>query len=461
MDPTETPSAPDDALARRTIATVTWRLMPLLGVMYLIAYIDRQNISYAKLQMVGDLGLSESVYGLGASLFFLGYFLCEVPANVILEKVGARLWFARIMATWGLITVLLGFTQNTTMFYVLRFLLGVAEAGFFPGVLFVLTLWFPQKHRAAMIGWFMIASAVANAVGAAVGGALLDLDGALGLKGWQWVFVSTGVPALLLSVIVLVVLPEGPEKAPWLDRAGRDWLGRTLEQERESGGKVEHGNPFAALLDRRVWMLASVYVAFPLGAYGLSYWLPTVVRSFGVTNTVNGVINIIPWVVTGFALWWVPRHSARTGEQTWHVVGPGLVAAAALALSVVVPGSTLKFACLCVAAAGIFSAQPVFWSLPPTFLKGASAAAGIAAINSVGNLGGFIAQNAVPMIRDRSGSDLVPMIFLSACLVVGSCLVFVVLGALRRDAGRRAALQSVASKAPTVASPHSSAQAVR
>ncbi len=461
MTPTETPVASDDALAARTIATVTWRLMPLLGLMYLIAYIDRQNISYAKLQMVGDLGLSESVYGLGASLFFLGYFLCEVPANVILEKVGARLWFARIMATWGLITVLLGFTQNTTMFYVLRFLLGVAEAGFFPGVLFVLTLWFPQKHRAAMIGWFMIASAVANAVGAAIGGALLDLDGLLGFKGWQWVFVSTGIPALLLSVIVLFVLPEGPEKAPWLDRAGRDWLSRTLQHERETGGKVEHGNPFAALLDRRVWMLASVYVAFPLGAYGLSYWLPTVVRSFGVTNTVNGFINIIPWVVTGFALWWVPRHSSRTGEQTWHVVGPGLVAAAALALSVVVPGSTLKFACLCVAAAGIFSAQPVFWSLPPTFLKGASAAAGIAAINSVGNLGGFIAQNAVPMIRDRSGSDLVPMIFLSACLVVGSCLVFVVLGALRRDAGRRAADQTAASAAAPAASNQSRPQAVR
>lgn len=443
MTPTQTPPvdppAVDEALARSTIATVTWRLMPLLGLMYLIAYIDRQNISYAKLQMVGDLGLSESVYGLGASLFFLGYFLCEVPANVILERVGARLWFARIMATWGLITVLLGFTQNTVMFYVLRFLLGVAEAGFFPGVLFVLTLWFPQKHRVAMIGWFMIASAAANAVGAAIGGALLDLDGALGLKGWQWVFVSTGLPALVLAVVVLRVLPDGPETAPWLDRAGRDWLSLTLRRERETGAKVEHGNPFAALLDRRVWMLAGVYVAFPLGAYGLSYWLPTVVKSFGVTNTVNGFINVIPWVVTGLALWWVPRHSARTGEQTWHVVGPGLVAAAALALSVVVPGSALKFACLCVAAAGIFSAQPVFWSLPPTFLKGASAAAGIAAINSVGNLGGFVAQNAVPMIRDRSGSDLVPMVFLSACLVVGSCLVFVVLGALRRDASRRVA----------------------
>ncbi|MFD0933583.1 MFS transporter [Methylobacterium trifolii] len=413
--------------------------MPLLGLMYLIAYIDRQNISYAKLQMVGDLGLSESVYGLGASLFFLGYFLFEVPANVFLERVGARRWFARIMATWGLVTVLLGFTQNTAMFYVLRFLLGVAEAGFFPGVLFALTLWFPQSHRAAMIGWFMIASALANAVGAGIGGALLDLDGLLGLKGWQWVFVATGLPALVLAVVVLRILPDGPEKAPWLAPAQRDWLARTLKHERDTGGHVEHGNPFQALLDKRVWMLASVYVAFPLAAYGLSYWLPTVVKGFGVSNTANGFINIIPWIVTAFALWWVPRHSARTGEQIWHVAGPGLIAAAALAASVVVPYPSLQFAFLCVAAAGVFSAQPVFWSMPATFLKGASAAAGIAAINSVGNLGGFISQNAVPFIRDRTGSTFAPMYFLSACLTVGAILMFVVLSALRRDAARRTA----------------------
>ena len=436
-----TPAPPpvDARLAHDTVRTVTLRLMPLLGLMYLIAYIDRQNISYAKLQMVDDLGLSESVYGLGASLFFLGYFLFEVPANVILERVGARRWFARIMFTWGLVTVLLGFTQNTAMFYVLRFLLGVAEAGFFPGVLFALTLWFPQSHRARMIGWFMIASALANAVGAAIGGALLDLDGLLGLKGWQWVFVATGLPALVLAVVVLRILPDGPERAPWLPAEGRAWLARELAHERESGGQVEHANPFAALLDRRVWMLASVYVAFPLAAYGLSYWLPTVVKSFGASNTANGFINIIPWIVTALALWWVPRRAARSGDQVWHVVVPGLVAAAALVLSVVLPGSAVKFACLCVAAAGVFSAQPVFWSLPPTFLKGASAAAGIAAINSVGNLGGFIAQNAVPFIRDRTGSNLAPMYFLAAALGLGACLMFVVLSALRRDAARRAA----------------------
>ena len=195
MPPTPSPAGED--LAASTVRTVTLRLMPLLGLLYLIAYIDRQNVSYAKLEMVGSLGLSETAYGLGASLFFLGYFLFEVPANVFLERVGARIWFARIMITWGIVTVLLGFTQGTAMFYVLRFLLGAAEAGFFPGVLFALTLWFPQTHRARMIGWFMIASAVANAVGAAVGGALLGLDGLLGLQGWQWVFLATGAPAIL------------------------------------------------------------------------------------------------------------------------------------------------------------------------------------------------------------------------------------------------------------------------
>lgn len=427
----------DDDLGTRTIALITRRLMPLLGLMYLVAYIDRQNVSYAKLQMVGDLGLSETAYGLGASLFFLAYLLFEVPANVMLARVGARAWFARIMVSWGIVTILLGFTQNATMFAVLRFLLGVAEAGFFPGVLFTLTLWFPQSHRARMIGWFMIASALANAVGAAIGGMLLDLDGLLGLRGWQWVFVATGIPAVVLAGIVFVILPSRPEDARWLDADGRRWLAETLAREEEGSAHAEHGNPFKVLLDRRVLLLATLYVGFPLAAYGLSYWLPTVVRGFGVSNTTNGFINIIPWIVVGIALWWVPRHAARTGEQTWHIVGPALIAAAALVASVVVPSQSLQFACLCIAAAGIFSGQPVFWSLPPTFLKGATAAAGIAAINSVGNFGGFIAQNVVPWIKDATGSDLAPMLFLAVCLAAGAMMVFVVQALLKAPADVR------------------------
>ena len=415
-----------DELGDRTVRRVMTRLIPLLGLIYMVAYIDRQNVSYAKLQMVGDLGLSEAAYGLGAALFFIGYCLFEIPSNLVLERVGARLWFARIMASWGVVTLLLAFTPNKTMFYVLRFLLGVAEAGFFPGVLYALTLWFPQAHRARAIGLFMVASAFANAVGAAIGGMLLDLDGSLGLRGWQWVFLATGVPALLLVPAVLRWLPRGPEDAPWMPAAEKAWLAETLAAERAAAGIVAHGNPLRALADLRVLMLCGAYLGFPLAAYGLSYWLPTIVKGFGVSNTVNGFLNVIPWLLVALALWWVPRHAARFADPRWHIVGPALIGAVCLVASVIVPGAALKFALLCIAAPAIFSGQPVFWTLPPRFLSGAGAAAGFAAINSVGNLGGFIAQTVVPRIRDDTGSDLAPMLFLALCLLLAGAAVLLV-----------------------------------
>jgi MFS family permease len=415
-----------DEMGDRTVRRVMTRLIPLLGLIYMVAYIDRQNVSYAKLQMVGDLGLSEAAYGLGAALFFIGYCLFEIPSNLVLERVGARLWFARIMASWGVVTLLLAFTPNKTMFYVLRFLLGVAEAGFFPGVLYALTLWFPQAHRARAIGLFMVASAFANAVGAAIGGMLLDLDGSLGLRGWQWVFLATGVPALLLVPAVLRWLPRGPEDAPWMPAAEKAWLAETLAAERAAAGIVAHGNPLRALADLRVLMLCGAYLGFPLAAYGLSYWLPTIVKGFGVSNTVNGFLNVIPWLLVALALWWVPRHAARFADPRWHIVGPALIGAVCLVASVIVPGAALKFALLCIAAPAIFSGQPVFWTLPPRFLSGAGAAAGFAAINSVGNLGGFIAQTVVPRIRDDTGSDLAPMLFLALCLLLAGAAVLLV-----------------------------------
>ncbi len=415
-----------DELGDRTVRRVMTRLIPLLGLIYMVAYIDRQNVSYAKLQMVGDLGLSEAAYGFGAALFFIGYCLFEIPSNLVLERVGARLWFARIMASWGVVTLLLAFTPNKAMFYVLRFLLGVAEAGFFPGVLYALTLWFPQAHRARAIGLFMVASAFANAVGAAIGGMLLDLDGSLGLRGWQWVFLATGIPALLLVPAVLRWLPRGPEEAPWLSTAEKAWLAATLAAERAAAGIVAHGNPLRALADLRVLMLCGAYLGFPLAAYGLSYWLPTIVRGFGVTNTANGFLNVIPWLLVALALWWVPLHAARFADPRWHIVGPALIGAAALVASVIVPGAAAKFALLCIAAPAIFSGQPVFWTLPPRFLTGAGAAAGFAAINSVGNLGGFVAQTVVPRIRDETGSDLAPMLFLAVCLLLAAGAVLLV-----------------------------------
>ena len=264
----------------------------------------------------------------------------------------------------------------------------------------------------------MIASAIANAVGAAIGGVLLDLDGLMDLRGWQWVFLATGGPAIILAIVVLFILPDRPEQARWADAEGKAWLHGVLETERAGANIIDHANPFRVLLDRRVQLLSLLFVAFPLSAYGLSYWLPTVVKGFGVSNTTNGFLNIIPWIAVAVALWWNPRHAARNDEQTWHIVVPALLGATCLILSVLVPGNALKFAFLC-GPAGIFAGQPVFWTLPPTFLKGATAAAGIAAINSVGNLGGFVAQNVVPMIKDATGSDLTPMLFLAICLTVG------------------------------------------
>jgi sugar phosphate permease len=407
------------------IAKITWRLMPFLGLLYLIAYIDRQNVSYAKLQMVDALGLSEYAYGLGASLFFVGYFLFEVPSNLFLNRFGARVWFTRIMVTWGLITIALAFTQSPTMFYILRFLLGVAEAGFFPGVLYLLTLWFPKDYRGRMVGLFMIFSAFANALGAPLGGMLLDLDGVLGLAGWEWVFLATGIPAVIAGIATFLYLDDTPQSAKFLTDAEKQWLADRLAQ--ENAGMDEHAdNGFKALINPRVLLMSLCYIGFPLAAYGLSYWLPTIVQGFGVSNTMNGVINIIPWLIVALALWIIPSAADKTENKTPYIVGPAFIGAICLALSAVISAPILQFALLCIAAAGIFAGQPVFWSLPGRFLKGAGAAAGIAAINSVGNLGGFIAQNVVPWIKDSTGSTIAPMFFLSVCLALAGVLVIIV-----------------------------------
>jgi MFS family permease len=407
------------ALEAVTVRRITWRLMPLLGLIYLIAYIDRQNISYAKLQMAADLGLSEAAFGLGAALFFIGYFLFEVPSNLILVRVGVRRWFARIMATWGLVTILLGFTTSGPIFYLLRFLLGVAEAGLFPGVLYALTLWYPQRYRARAVGLFMVASVVANITGSAIGGALLDLDGLMGFRGWQWVFVVTGLPAILLVPVVLARLPDSPATAPWLGDAERNWLARALAADHGPEAVTPRAE-WKAMADPRVLMLSLTFIGFPLAAYGLSYWLPTIIQGFGVSNTMNGLINALLWTQVGFALWLVPRWAAKRRHSSAYIVVPALIGAAALVASVLLPGAVPKFIALCIAASAIFAGQPIFWSLPPRFLTGSAAAAGIAAINATGNLGGFIAQTLVPQVAEATGSQLAPMFLLAGALVLVS-----------------------------------------
>ena len=410
---------------KQLISKITWRIMPFLGILYLIAYIDRQNVSYAKLQMVGDLGMSEYAYGLGASLFFIGYFIFEVPSNLLLDRFGASRWFARILISWGAVTVALAYTQNATMFYILRFLLGACEAGFFPGVLYLLTLWYPSAYRGRMVGLFMIFSAFANAIGAPLGGMLLDLNGLYGVAGWQWVFLVTGIPAILAGFVTLLYLPDLPSKATFLDDTEKKWLKDRLAVE-NSGMEQNAADGFKALINPRVLLMALCYIGFPLAAYGLSYWLPTIVKNFGVSNTTNGFLNIIPWLLVAIALYAVPAAADKAETKTPYIVIPALVGAVSLVLSAVIPDHTLQFVFLSIAAAGIFAGQPVFWSLPSRFLQGAGAAAGLAAINSVGNLGGFIAQNVVPWIKDSTGSTIAPMFFLAACLLAAALLVLVV-----------------------------------
>lgn len=413
-------------LAASTTRTISRRLMPLLGAVYLIAYIDRQNVSFAKLQMAADLHMSEAVFGLGASLFFIGYFLFELPSNLILTRVGAPKWFARIMASWGVVTLLLALTRDATTFYILRFLLGVAEAGLFPGVLYALTLWYPPAYRARAVGMFMIAGTLANATGAAIGGILLDLDGLWGLRGWQWVFIATGLPAVLMAPLVLLLLPRGPESAAWLNAAQKAWL---ADQLRLTPGRVEGprgAGALRALADLRVVLLALTFFGFPLAAYGLSYWLPTVVRDMGVSNIGNGLLNALLWLLVGLTLWLVPRDAARRGHSRWHAVIPPLVGAVALIASVFLPGAALKFAALTLAACAIFAGQPIFWTLPPRFLSGAGAAAGFAVINATGNLGGFVAQAAVPRIASATGDPFAPMLLLAVGLVVVAIGIFLI-----------------------------------
>lgn len=420
--PTRTAAIDESRLMNR----LALRLMPLLGVLYLVAYIDRSNVGFAKLQMLGSLGLSEVAYGLGASLFFIGYLIFEIPSNVMLHKYGAPRWIARIMLTWGIVTILLAFTKNATMFYVLRFLLGASEAGLYPGVIYYLTLWFPARHRVRMLGYFTLGSSIGNMVGAPICGYLLDKGGFLDLQGWQLVFIVTGLPSVLLTAVVLFCLPASPLKAKFLSDPEKKWLADRLESERAEARKSEAGGShlLSVLTEPRVIGMALYYMMLSISVYGVSYWLPTLVKGFGVTNTTNGMLNILPWLAATIVLAWLPA-KLRAGNRTMGA----MLAAALLGVmfflgSVFLPTNTLRFAALCLGAPCMYLLLPCFWTLPPKFLTGARAAAGIAAINSLGNVGGFVAQNLVPWVRQASGSVKAPMLIPAACLTVFAIVTF-------------------------------------
>jgi sugar phosphate permease len=420
------PQAIDES---RLINRLGLRLMPLLGLLYLVAYIDRSNISFAKLQMLGSLGLSEVAYGLGASLFFIGYLIFEVPSNILLHKYGAPKWMARIMLTWGIVTILLAFTRSATMFYVLRFLLGASEAGLYPGVIYYLTLWFPQRHRVRMLGYFTVGSSLGNMVGAPICGWLLDKGGLFGLQGWQLVFIVTGIPSVLLTFVVLFLLPASPRDATFLSDHERNWLTRTLEAESVQARKsaATHASILSVLAEPRVIGMALYYMMLSMSVYGVSYWLPTLVKGFGVSNTTNGFLNIIPWLMATIVLAWLPSKLRRGNRAVIAMLASALLGMVFFLSSVFLPSNTLRFAALCFGAPCMYLLIPCFWTLPPKFLAGARAAAGIAAINSLGNIGGFIAQNLVPFVKQATGSTRAPMLIPAACMLIFAVATMLIL----------------------------------
>jgi D-galactonate transporter len=402
---------------------VSRRLIPFLFVLYVAAYLDRINVGFAQLQMKSALGFSDTVYGLGTGIFFIGYFLFEVPSNLILSRTGARVWIARIMITWGFISAAMAMVRTPAGFYGLRFLLGAAEAGFFPGVIYYLSRWFPAAQRASAISRFMTATAVSGIVGGPLSGALFRLDGLGGLAGWQWIFVVEGLPSIVLGTTTLLFLTDRPAEAKWLSLAEREHLDATMRA--ESDDILRRGNLSLrrALLHPTVWRLSLLSFTLLVGLYSISFWLPQIVKSFsGRDNVQVAFLSSIPYVVAAAAMVAVGAHSDRSRERRVHVAAAALVGAAGLAASAVVHSPTLGLIALSVAAMGIFSAIPVFWSLPTAFLSGTAAAGAIALINSFGNLGGFVGPYLIGRVRDVTGGFTGSLLTIAGLLVCSATL---------------------------------------
>lgn len=416
----------------RTLRKITWRIVPFIMLLYFIAFIDRVNIGFAALSMNKDLGFSPAVFGFGAGIFFLGYFLFEVPSNIVLHKMGARIWIARVMITWGMVSAGMAFVAGETSFYVLRFLLGAAEAGFFPGIILYLSYWFPAKRRAAVTAIFMAAAPLSTALGSPISGALLELHGLMGFKGWQWMFVLEAIPALVFGVVVLFYMTDKPEKASWLADDERAWL--VEEMARENAGKAASANHslWAGLADPRVLALSLVYFGTSAGLYTLGIWSPQIIKEFGLTTLQVGFVNAIPATVSIVAMVLWARHSDKTGERTWHVVGACLVASAGLVLAGSAASVVAVVAALTIVNIGISSSKPPLWSMPTLFLSGPAAATGIATINSIGNLGGFAGPYVIGWLKGLTGSFVGGLYFVAALLVLSAFLTLMLARSQRR-----------------------------
>jgi MFS transporter, ACS family, tartrate transporter len=431
----------DRTLEDATMRKVYLRLVPYCFVLYFVCYLDRINISFAALSMNRDLGFSASLYGFGAGAFFWGYCLFEIPSNIVLEKVGARLWIARIMITWGILSVAMAFVRGPVAFCVIRALLGAAEAGFFPGIILYFTYWFPDRHRGRVTAWFMTAIPAAIALGAPVSTALLQLHQVWGLRGWQWLFIGEGVPAVLLGVSVLFLLTDRPERARWLAADERGWLVARLAAERRRIEAVRVFSVLAALGHPQVLILALIYGGIGMASVGLVLFLPQILKGLGISDTMAGLATAVPYVFGTLGMVVCGYVTDRTAERYWTLFVTCCLAVLGLATAALLHTSLWALAALSIATIGFYGMKAPFWPLPSTFLSGTAAAAGIALINSLGNLGAFLGPIAVGYAKDLTGSFRAGLFALAAAALVAAGTALAVAIWLPRPA-RRAAVNA-------------------
>ncbi|EHU2376021.1 MFS transporter [Acinetobacter baumannii] len=414
----------DTTIRKSAYRKIAFRLMPFLMLCYFCAYLDRVNVGFAKLQMMSDLQFSEAVYGLGAGIFFIGYFLCEVPSNIVLHKVGARRWIARIMITWGILSGCFAFVQTEWQFYTLRFLLGVAEAGLAPGLLLYLTYWFPSYRRARMTVLWFIAIPISGMIGGPLSGLIMDrMSGVHGWFGWQWMFVIEAIPTVLVGLLVLAVLKDSVQDANWLTQDEKNLVKQELAQDNQH--KEGHGSVKEFIADKRLWLLAGIYFCVVMGQYAITFWLPTLIRNSGISDNWHiGLLTSLPYMCAIVVMILAGRSGDHFQERRWHLIIPMCAGAIALTFATLFASNlTLSLICLCIAASGVLTASSLFWMLPTNFLGGVSAAAGIAAVNSFANLAGFCSPYLIGWITTNTGSNAIGMFLITAVLIFGASLV--------------------------------------
>ncbi|KQK45613.1 MFS transporter permease [Acinetobacter baumannii] len=414
----------DTTVRKSAYRKIAFRLMPFLMLCYFCAYLDRVNVGFAKLQMMSDLQFSEAAYGLGAGIFFIGYFLCEVPSNIVLHKVGARRWIARIMITWGILSGCFAFVQTEWQFYTLRFLLGVAEAGLAPGLLLYLTYWFPSYRRARMTVLWFIAIPISGMIGGPLSGLIMDrMSGVHGWFGWQWMFVIEAIPTVIVGLLVLAVLKDSVQDANWLTQDEKNLVKQELAQDNQH--KEGHASVKEFIADKRLWLLAGIYFCVVMGQYAITFWLPTLIRNSGISDNWHiGLLTSLPYMCAIVVMILAGRSGDHFQERRWHLVIPMCAGAIALTFATLFASNlTLSLICLCIAASGVLTASSLFWMLPTNFLGGVSAAAGIAAVNSFANLAGFCSPYLIGWITTNTGSNAIGMFLITAVLIFGASLV--------------------------------------